>query len=280
MYVLEWQTQPRWLSCDKSWSRNGTPSYSHMLGLHPSESSKPQQQQQQQNNVLFQWEGIWAHFAWDFTDWSVVLFTQQIHDTCTWDTVGKGNEMNCPASPESVLIIRRQQRYDQPDELTCRCGQNGNRKKDSQDKWRMESVKDGHRQQLLSVSNRGSFRKEAVTSLCNRLQMKRHYKAMLMRPARALWDRHPRSANVNLSPNVHVRAWRGMEEAERKKIISICRPPAFERPLRSNKRCSISTWRYPSPLLSTSCTWSLDSLSSSLCTSQTPWMSSQSRDCN
>lgn len=92
----------------------------------------------------------------------------------------------------------------------------------------MESVKDGHRQQLLSVSNRGSFRKEAVTSLCNRLQMRRHYKAMLMRPARALWDRHPRSVNVNLSPNVHLRAWRGMEEAERKKNNQHLPPSCFQ----------------------------------------------------
>lgn len=39
---------------------------------------------------------------------------------------------------------------------------------------------------------------------------------MLMRPASALWDRHPPSVKVNLSPNVRVRARRGMEEAERK----------------------------------------------------------------
>lgn len=38
---------------------------------------------------------------------------------------------------------------------------------------------------------------------------------MLMRPVSALWDCHPRSVNVNLSSNVHQRAWRGMEEAER-----------------------------------------------------------------
>lgn len=59
-----------------------------------------------------------------------------------------------------------------------------------------------------------SYRTEA-TSFCNGLQMRRHYKAMLMRPASAPWDCHPRSVNVNLSSNVHLRAWRGIEEAER-----------------------------------------------------------------
>lgn len=60
-----------------------------------------------------------------------------------------------------------------------------------------------------------SYRTEAATSFCNRLQMRRHYKAMLMRPASAPWDYHPRSVNSNLSSNVHLRAWRGIEEAER-----------------------------------------------------------------
>lgn len=70
-------------------------------------------------------------------------------------------------------------------------------------------MKADHRPQLLSVSVRGSKKKvNAVTSLCNRLQMRRHNKAMLMRPASALWDRHPPSVKVNLSPNVHVRAER------------------------------------------------------------------------
>lgn len=41
---------------------------------------------------------------------------------------------------------------------------------------------------------------------------------MLMKPASALWDCHPRSVNVNtatLSSNVPLREWRWMEEAER-----------------------------------------------------------------
>ncbi len=74
----------------------------------------------------------------------------------------------------------------------------------------------------------GSYRTEAATSLCNKLQMRRHYKAMLMRPASALWDCHPRSVNVNtaaLSSNVHLRAWRGMEEAERNNNQHL--PPSF-----------------------------------------------------
>lgn len=37
---------------------------------------------------------------------------------------------------------------------------------------------------------------------------------MLMRPASALWDRHPPSVKVNLSPSAHVRARRGMEERD------------------------------------------------------------------
>lgn len=39
----------------------------------------------------------------------------------------------------------------------------------------------------------GSYRTEAATSLRNKLQMRRHYKAMLMKLAGALWDCHPRS---------------------------------------------------------------------------------------
>lgn len=63
----------------------------------------------------------------------------------------------------------------------------------------------------------GSYRTEAATSLCNKLQMSRHLKAMLMRPDGALWDRHPSSVNARaaaLSSIAHLRAWRGMEEAE------------------------------------------------------------------
>lgn len=54
----------------------------------------------------------------------------------------------------------------------------------------------------------------AATSFCNRLQMRKHYKAMLMRPASTLWDCHPCSVSVNLSSNVHQRMWRGMEETQ------------------------------------------------------------------
>lgn len=60
-----------------------------------------------------------------------------------------------------------------------------------------------------------SYRTEAATSLSNKLQMRTHYKAMLMRPATATWDRHRFSLNVNLSSNVHVRVWRGQQEPER-----------------------------------------------------------------
>lgn len=70
------------------------PSYSHVLGLHkvrPPESSKPPNNKKE-NKIVFQWEGILAHFPWDFTYWSVVPFTQQMHDTYTWDIVGKGNK--------------------------------------------------------------------------------------------------------------------------------------------------------------------------------------------
>lgn len=43
----------------------------------------------------------------------------------------------------------------------------------------------------------GSYKTDAATSLFNKLQMRRHYKVMLMRPASAPWDCHPRSLNVD-----------------------------------------------------------------------------------
>lgn len=63
----------------------------------------------------------------------------------------------------------------------------------------------------------GSYWTQA-TSLCNKLQMRRHNKAMLMRTASVRWECHPNSADVNtatLSSNVHLREWRGREEVER-----------------------------------------------------------------
>lgn len=47
---------------------------------------------------------------------------------------------------------------------------------------------------------------------------------MLMRPASALWDRHPPSVRVNLSPSVRVQAREGWRR-RRGKIINICPAP-------------------------------------------------------
>ncbi len=75
-----------------------------------------------------------------------------------------------------------------------------------------ETVKSAATNYRHSVA--GSYRTDAATSLCNKLQMRKHFKVMLIRPASALWDRHPPSVNVNLSSNVHLSVWRGIEEAE------------------------------------------------------------------
>lgn len=95
-------------------------------------------------------------------------------------------------------------------------------------------------------------RTQAATSLCNKLQMRRHYKAMLMRPVTALWDCHPLLVNVNLSSNVHQRAWRGMEEAERNNNQHL-------EPSCLHKACSHSTPFSPSHVFSSSFAWSLTS---------------------
>lgn len=99
-------------------------------------------------------------------------------------------------------------------------------------------------------------RTQAATSN-NKLQMRRHYKAMLMRPVSALWDCHPRSVNVNLSSNVHQRAWRGMEEAERNNNQHL-EPSCLHKTFReSHKACSHSTPCSPWHVFSSSFAWSL-----------------------
>lgn len=107
-------------------------------------------------------------------------------------------------------------------EHLCRFSQNKPRKTAETAEEQTQSGAGRGRSRLLPSIN---YREEAATSFCDGLQMRSYYKGMLMRPASAPWDCHPRSVHANLFfSNQHLRASSGMEEAERNN--NPCQPPS------------------------------------------------------